>query len=311
MSLQIFSKMIIISFAIGCLLTIVVLVCIEHMEKPIRPVYSVICVQNQGFIWLALRLENDQKFYEDFEKSTLVGSILYIWIMQLFSIICALLVHFFLKSLQNKISIHHFDKNSTLVTITFYYITDRELLKKLLIERIKKMITYLNSSVRRCITNIKKILTEIRSKDTLELIYYLLLKTVLLIRYLMVILLAVFFFGLLGFVAYTFYTVFNTAPSTDAFRYVFLLIALAYAFPLIGTVLVVAWFTMEFIAKLFKQVKYILSFLVMFIVYYCVISIALYFLESILPFNEVHEIYVLIGFVFFGFTSIRRITSLL
>ena len=66
---------------------------------------------------------------------------------KLFSIVCSSLVLFLLKSLQNVISIQHLDENSTVVIIMLYYITDRELLKKLLIERITKMTTYLNSSV--------------------------------------------------------------------------------------------------------------------------------------------------------------------
>ena len=77
-------------FGIGCLLTIATLLYIEIKQKLIRPVYPVICLQIQGFIWLALRLENDQKFYEDFEELS-SDKIVYIWFMQLFSIMC--LVH--------------------------------------------------------------------------------------------------------------------------------------------------------------------------------------------------------------------------
>ena len=104
----------------------------EPEQKPVRPVYPIICLQNQGWIWLALRLENDQKFYVASEESS-SDKILHTWIMQLFSIIFALLTHTFLKWLQKVIPIDHLDENSTFKFI-FRCITDRELIEKLLKE---------------------------------------------------------------------------------------------------------------------------------------------------------------------------------
>ena len=225
-----------------------------------------------------------------FKESASAGKILHIWIMQLFSIICALLVHFFLKWLQKVILNRQLDENSTLV-IMFNYITDREVL----FEDITKMIKII-------------VLTETRTKNRLELTRYLLLQTVRLISYLAVIFLTVCFFGFVGFITYkTSYRSFNATLSTGASRYLLLPFTSVYAIFLIATAVIVAWLTVAYIAKLFKQVKYIFIFLSVFMAYYCVISIALYFLESILPFDWVHAIYILIGFVLFSFACLKKI----
>ena len=291
MSLQIFSKTDLIFFALaGYLLTIAAFLYIEHRQKSICPGYPIVCPQHQGLIWFALRLENDQKFYEDFKESASAGKILHIWIMQLFSIICTLLVHFFLKWLQKVILNRQLDENSTLV-IMFKYITDREIL----FEDITKMIKII-------------VLTETRTKNRLELIRYLLLQTLRLISYLAVIFLTVCVFGFVGFITYdTSYRSFNGTLSTGASRYLLLPFTSVYAIFLIATAVIVAWLTVAYIAKLFKQAKYIFIFLSVFMAYYCVISIALYFLESILPFDGVHAIYILMGFVFFSYACLKKI----
>ena len=295
MSLQVFSKTDLIFFAIGCLLTIAAFLYIEHRRKSIRFVYPIICLQNQGFIWFALRLESDQSFYEDFEESTSAEKILHIWNMQLFNIICASFVHFLLKWLQKVISNHQFDENSTLV-ITFYYITDRDILKKLLIDYITKT---------------KKDLNKIRTKNRLELISNLLRQIMWLVVYLTGIFLTACFFGVVGFIAYILYQTFNAIPSTDAARYLLLPLASVYAISLIAIPGAVTWLTVDYIAKLFKNVIYFIIFLIVFIAYYGGISIALYFLESILSFDEVNAYYVLLNFVFFSFSCIKMIIFIL
>ena len=79
--------------------------------------YPIICLQSQGYIWRALRLENDQTFYKDFEE-LFSGKTLHIWIIQLFIFICALLIHRFLKWLEKMISIHNFGENNSLKLYT-------------------------------------------------------------------------------------------------------------------------------------------------------------------------------------------------
>ena len=307
MNRQNLSTMDIIFYAIGCLLTIVVLVCFdEDKHKSIRPVYPIICLQNQGFIWLALRLDNDQKFKEEFKESTAAVKIFYIWMMQLFSIFFALLVHLFLTWLQIVNSIHHLDKNSTSIMM-FNYITDSELLKKLLIDHITKMIKYLNSFVRRCTTKITKFLIDTRPRNIPKLKKFLRLKTVALVFWFVPKFLTVGILACVGFIAYKFYEIFNATPSSNAARYVLLFLASVFAFPLMATAVVVAIPAVKFIAKLPKRVMYTLIFLIVFIVDYFVISVALYFLSSTLPFNEVQPIYVLIGFLIFSFNAIKKL----
>ena len=305
LSLQVLSKMNIIFYAIGCLLTIVVLLYVDEVKhKSIRPVYPIICLQNQGFIWLALRLKNDHKFYKEFEESTVTGKILYIWIMQLFSIFFAVLVHLFLIWLQNLNSIRHLDKNSTSIMM-FYYITDSDLLKKLLIDHITKMIKYLNSSLRRCTTKVTKFLTDTRPRNIRILIRFLRRKIVALVFWFVPKFVTVGILACVGFIAYKFFAIFNATPLSNAARYVLLFPASAFAFTSMAIAVVVVRSAVEFIAKLLKRVKYTLIFLIVFIADYFVISVALYFLSSTLPFNEFQAIYVLIAFLPFSFNAIR------
>ena len=297
LTLQIFSKTDLMLFGIGCLLTIAALLYIELKQKSIRPVYPVICLQIQGFIWVALRLENDQKFYEDFKELS-SDKILYIWFMQLFSINCAWFMHLFLKWLQKVISIYYLDENSTSI-VMFRYVTDRELIEKL-------VISCLNSFMKRYIIKIKKFLTETRTKNSC-----LLLQTVLLFIFLlMAIFFVVSFFGLLGLQAYQLVREYENYSKTDIQIAVFLF-ASFYGLFAVAITVIMAWFTVKLITELFKQTKYFLIFLIVFSAYYCVVSNALYILGFIFPFDKTNAIYVLISFVFFSFTYIKMIISIL
>ena len=76
--------------------------------------------------------------------------------------------------------------------------------------------------------------------------------------------------------------------------------------------IVIAWavakLTLQFIVMLFKHGKCIVIFLIVFAVYYCGISLALYFLESLLPFDQGIEAYLLLGFLLFALKCVTLLS---
>ena len=207
-------------------------------------------------------------------------------------------MHLFLKWLQKVILIHYLDENSTSI-VTFRYVTDRELIEKLLI-------SCLNSFMKRYIIKITKFLAETRTKTSC-----LLQQTVLLIIFLlMAILFVVTFSGLLGLLAYQLVREYENYSKTDI-RIAVFLFASFYGLFAVAIAVIMAWFAVKLITDLFKQTKYFLIFLIVFSAYYRVISNALYFLGFIFPFDKTNAIYVFISFVFFSFTYIKMIISIL
>ena len=295
MSLQIFSTMEMIFFAFGCLLTIAALLYINHRQKSIRPVYPIICLQNQSFIWLALRLENDQEFHEDFEKS-ISDKILHIWFLQLFIIICALLIHILMNFLQKVMKkIHCLDGNSTL-KIMLRYITDHELIEKQQIKCIKKIISILQqNTMTRCLNNVKSFITN-----------YLFTVIFDLIPSFMILFVVSFFLALVVITAVKIFDVYKGYSLLDRLTFLFRFIVkimLTIAFIVIAVA--VAWFMVKVLVKLFKRVKHFLFFLFVFVAYYCFIFYALFLIGSKLSFGQVKAIRLSIGFAFLGFACIK------
>ena len=311
LTLQIFSKTDFIFFGIGCSLTIAAFLYIELKKKSIRPVYPVICRQIQGFIWLALRLENDQKFYEDFEES-FTDKILYIWFMLSVSFNCAWLIHLFLKWLLKVIRSHHVDENSTSI-IMFRYITDRELIENLLIRCFNQKIRFLNISMTRYITKIKKNLTKTRTNKIPKIISYLpetvSTKCFIVLLFCLVTLLGYGAYKLIIFIGQ--HIIAFNETSSLSMQFVLLFVSLCIFLTVVAVIEVVMWFIEELLTNLFQRIKYFLIFLIVFIADYCFISIVLYFLGSILPFDKVNVIYALLGFLLFSFTCIKMIISIL
>ena len=233
--------------------------------------------------------------------------------MQLFSINYAWLMHLFLKWLLKVIRIHHVDENNTLI-ITFRYITDRELIEKLFLRCYTQIIRSLSIFMKRYITMIKKNLTETRTNKIQKILIYL-LQTVLLPICFPALLFCLV--TLLGHGAYQLIILtgqeiiaFNETSSLST-QFELLFVSLCSLFTVVAVAGVVGWFMEELLTKFFKRIKYFLIFLIVFIADYCFISIALYFLESILPFDKVNAIYVLVSFLLFSFTCIKMIISIL
>ena len=148
-SLQLFLVEDLVFFAIFCLFTIGVLLLIERKRKSIRPIYPVICLQIQGFVWCGLRLQAENKFYNEFQSSSIDSRVIYIWIVQLFSIVFALLVHIIWKCLQKIIPDHQLYKNSSSKILLLCFVVDFELIESILIICISKIIKCLINSITR------------------------------------------------------------------------------------------------------------------------------------------------------------------
>ena len=213
--------------------------------------------------------------------------------MQLVSINCAWFIHLFLKWLEKVVSIHYLDENSTSI-VMLRYITDRELIEKLLVRCLSSFI------------NINKFLTEASTNNS-----YLQLQTALLFLFRLVFLFCLVTLpGFLGIVAYQLFSEYETSSIADKGIIVFLL-ASFYGFFAVAIAMVMAcWFTVKLVTELFKHTKYFLIFLILFSANYYVICNALYFLGLILPFDKTNAMYVLIGFLFFSFAYIKMIISL-
>ena len=96
------------------------------MHKPSRPIYPVICLQLQAFIWCGLRLQIKKKIYK-FQLSC-IDKIVYIWVMPLLTIVFSLLVHLFLKKYMQKIlpAIYKLYKNSFSKIMLFFIVVHFE-----------------------------------------------------------------------------------------------------------------------------------------------------------------------------------------
>ena len=161
-------------FTIFCLFTIVILLVIEHKHKPYRPIYPVICLQLQGYIWCGLRLQLDEHFRDEFQASN-IDRILYIWIMQLFSVILTLLVHIILcmKCLRKMIPIYQLYKNSSSKILLLCFVVDFELIKSVVMICITRIIKCLFVSItwiiKFLVNAIKMCISRIATKDVIKM----------------------------------------------------------------------------------------------------------------------------------------------
>ena len=149
-------------FATFCLFTIGILLLIERKRNSIRPIYPVICLQIQGFIWCGLRLQTDNKFNDEFQSSSIDRRVVYIWIVQLFSIVFALLVHLIWKCRQIITPIHQLYKNSSSKILLLCFVVDFELIESLLIICLTRVMKYLIDSIAKIVKYIYVLIPEIK-----------------------------------------------------------------------------------------------------------------------------------------------------
>ena len=276
-SLQIYPESDIHFFAIYCLFITFILLYLELKHKRFRPGYPVICLQNQAFIWCALRLENDQKFYDEFQAASRNKRMLCLWLMQSLAIGCAFFVHFFLRSLPIKSLFYQaVESIFTVVVSGFNVVTD--IFKKILCMcRFKEIFVFVFAIV------VVMALTKL----------FLVLGT-LLFSYLCYLLLEALF-GIVNLLWLIFKFLFNLIqifppknPNLmDIFMFMFGKICLTLYYFLCFIFLLIS---IAYICLQNGYAKTFFFFLIAFIPFYCITSATLYILIFVLPFSVVKNI---------------------
>ena len=285
---------------------------IEHKHEPYRPIYPVICFQLQGVIWCGLKLQMDKKFCNEFQASSIDSKILYIWIIQLFCLVLTALVHRVLKKILQKINpIYQHYENSSSKIMLLCFVVDFGLIELILHRCITNIMKHSISAMDSCTPNIpwlnntsERSLSNIFGRIGNFVLKILVLFCILIIYYLPILFLLVLYISAFVLIEYAFIL------EGSLVQFIIGLFVFVFYVGLIFVIYTVnenflSYSTLKFLVKsLLGLVKTLFLFLIVFVPYCAIISAALYILVFVLQFAIVKTFHVLIGFLFFSFSSV-------